>query len=120
MPAKLSDEQKLLRTVTEAQFQSRVVQAAKLCGWRVAHFRPAITRSGKWATHMEGDPGFPDLVLARRGAVIFAEVKRETGKVGPEQAAWLDALGGVAPNIYRRENYVWRPSDWDKILEVLK
>jgi len=56
----------LARAMTEQQLLDAIVQAAKLHGWMVAHFRPALTAKG-WRTPMQGDPGFPDLVLARKG-----------------------------------------------------
>jgi hypothetical protein len=113
---------------TEAQFQAAVIQYARLRGWLVAHFRPARTSKG-WRTPMTGDPGFPDLVMTRRGTrqgeatpldspgrVIFIELKTERGKVSVNQAAWLDALGDC-PGV---EVWLWRPRDWPTIEEVLR
>jgi len=37
------------RYLSEADFESRVVDFARLLGWRVAHFRPARTAKG-WRT----------------------------------------------------------------------
>jgi hypothetical protein len=59
---------------------------------------------------MSGDPGFPDLVLARGGVVLHVELKSEKGKVRPEQSEWLAELGGE----------IWRPSDWPGIQERLR
>lgn len=98
--------------LTEAQFQTRVIGAAKLHGWRVAHFRPALTRSGKWATPMQGDKGFPDLVLARGGVVLLAELKSDKGVLGKGQPEWLAMLGEHAR--------LWRPRDWDQITQELR
>lgn len=101
--------------LTEAAFQRQVTDLAKLYGWRFVHFRAAVTRSGKWATPIQGDPGFPDLVLVhpRRGLVVFAELKRQGGRTTAAQRAWLADLRqvGVA--------YEWRPSDWPEIVAVL-
>ena len=107
----------MLGAVTEAAFQRQVIDLAKLCGWRVAHFRPAMNRRGVWATQMQGDPGFPDLVLAREGRVIFAELKSERGKMTPDQQAWRWALGAGRVGCTA---YVWRPADWPRIEEVLR
>jgi hypothetical protein len=54
--------------VTEADLQATILDAARLLGWRACHFRPARTTRG-WRTPVEGDPGFPDLTLAKAGVV---------------------------------------------------
>ena len=104
------------RPVSESDFQQTVIQLAKLNGWRVAHFRPAMNRRGVWATQMQGDPGFPDLVLAREGVVIFVELKRERAKLTAEQQAWRWALGAGRPGC---NAHIWYPSMWDSIVELL-
>jgi len=91
-----------------------------------------------WRTAVQGDVGFPDLVLVRapRGEVgarlIFAELKAEKGKESPEQTDWLDELFDTSiEGAYgcgestrcegvRFEVERWRPSDWNTIVEVLK
>lgn len=106
---------------TEAEFQGWVIATARRLGYRVAHFNPAPTRSGGWATAVGADgAGFPDLVLVKnyppfgRGP-IFAELKSDRGSLSPKQAVWQYALehAGV-------EFYVWKPKDRDKIVAVLK
>jgi len=99
----------------EKEFQRAVIEYARMMGWRVHHTLPAITQSGRWITPVQGDVGFPDLVLCRPPRVIFAELKRVGGKVSVAQREWLDALqacNGV-------ECYVWYPDDWEQILSVL-
>lgn len=95
----------------EADFQRRLIDAARLAGFRVAHFRPALTRSGRWATPMQGDKGFPDLVLAKDGRVLVAELKTDIGRTTPEQREWLAALGG--------HGRLWRPQHWQAVLQDL-
>ena len=93
--------------MTEEQLQRAVIELAWVMGWRVAHFRPALTSRG-WRTAVEADGrGFPDLVMVRRQRVIFAELKSDTGRLTPDQAAWVAALidGG-------HECYQWRPRHW--------
>lgn len=97
--------------LSEADFQRRVMDAARVAGYRVAHFRPALTQRGRWVTPMSGDTGFPDLVLAKGGVVLCAELKRDGGKPTPEQLLWLDALGD--------HGRLWRPSDWPQMLADL-
>lgn len=103
-------------TITEAQFQTDVIEAAMWCGWKVQHTRAARTPSGGWSTPIAGHIGFPDLVLAHptRG-VIFAELKRDTGRLSPAQTEWLDTLFRAGA-----EAYVWRPRDWETILTRLQ
>ena len=98
---------------TEAGFQEAVMALAHTQGWLVAHFRPARTDQG-WRTPVAAEgAGFPDLVLVR-DRVIFAELKTERGRVRPEQQRWLDALAGAGA-----EAVLWRPSDWETIVDVL-
>ena len=62
--------------MTEADLQQAVIECARTLGWMVAHFRPALRQSGRWSTPVQADgKGFPDLVLARAGRVIFAEAQ---------------------------------------------
>jgi hypothetical protein len=97
--------------VSEADFQRRVIDTAKLLGWRVVHIRPAWVRTGRMVTPYEGDPGLPDLVLARRGRVLLVELKSDIGKPTRDQLAWLEAAG---PN-----GHLWQPRDWPTVQTVL-
>jgi hypothetical protein len=90
--------------VTERDLQAQVVEIAKLHGWRVFH---------PW-TSLHSNAGFPDLVLVRAPRVLFAELKRERGKVTPAQQAWLVELERCPG----AECYVWRPSDRAQIAVV--
>lgn len=101
--------------MTEREFQRAVVELARLMCWRVHHTRPALTQRGRWLTPIQGDAGFPDLVLCRGGRVIFAELKRVGGKPTAEQQGWLDALASCAGV----ECYLWTPDDWDAIVRTL-
>lgn len=99
----------LASAMSETTLQSCVIDYARLRGWLAVHFRPAQNDRGIWRTPIEGDPGFPDTVLVRGGRVVFAELKSARGVVGPEQRAWLTALGTAGPPV---EVYQWRPVDW--------
>lgn len=95
-----------VKDVNESDLQGAIIEAARLCGWRVAHFRPARTAHG-WRTPVAADgAGFPDLVLVRE-RVVFVELKGDGGRLRPEQQGWLDALGRGG-----QECYVWTPSSW--------
>jgi hypothetical protein len=92
--------------VTETELQSAVIECAQLLGWRVAHFRPALTAKG-WRTPVSGDgKGFPDLVLVK-GDVLFVELKSDSGKQSPEQHEWARAIVKASG-----EFHLWRPRDW--------
>ena len=93
-----------------------MIELAHLHGWRVAHFRKSRTADGRHLTAVAADgAGFPDLVMVRDGDLIFAELKRQDGRVSLEQKAWLEELNkphGVTV-------CVWRPNDWGLIKELL-
>lgn len=105
-------------TVSEADFQQRIIDFARLSGWRVAHFRAArVLRRGKevYETPVAADgKGWPDLVLVR-DRVLWVEAKSATGKLSADQTLWREALiraGGLW--------YCWRPEDWPEIVETLR
>ena len=103
--------------VNEKALQQQVVDLARMRGWLVAHFRPALDQHGRWRTPLQGDTGFPDLVLVRSPRVIFAELKSDRGRATPAQREWLDRLSqcDIAP-----ETGVWRPRDFDELAERLR
>lgn len=104
-------------SISEKEFMTMVIELCHLYGWRAAHFRTSLSQSGRYFTAVQGDAaGFPDLVLVRDGRAIVAELKSEKGKVTSIQKDWLDTLSTVAGIGV----YVWKPSDWDKITELLK
>ena len=102
--------------MTEAELKSTVISLARMKGWLIHHDLPAMSRTGRWATHVEGDVGFPDLVLLspHYGQILFVELKSEKGRTSSSQDNWLGALGlaGV-------ECHVVRPSDLEFITHRL-
>lgn len=100
----------LAENVTEADWTAQVIKTAKLHGWMAVHYRPARTDKG-WRTALEGDRGAPDLLLARDGEVLLAELKSQRGTFRPGQREWLAALGP--------HGCVWRPADSDAVLTRL-
>jgi hypothetical protein len=97
--------------MSESELQSKVIEFAKLSGWRCVHILPTEIGKGRWATPYQGDKGLPDLILARDGRVILVELKAHGGKPTLDQRAWLGAAG---PN-----GYLWEPANWDEIERVL-
>ena len=92
--------------LSERDFQAQLIQLAELTGWRTYHTYDS----------RRSNPGFPDLVLVRAPRVIFAELKRERGRVTDAQRAWAEELAECAGVEY----YLWRPSDWDEVEMILK
>ena len=87
--------------MTETEFQNAVIEAACRFGYLCYHTHDS-RRSA---------PGFPDLVLAKHGAVLIAELKTDTAVVDDaNQIKWLLATNGV----------IWRPKHWKVIEESLK
>lgn len=102
--------------MTEAELQACVIDLAHVLGYRVAHFRPAQTAHG-WRTPVGADgKGFPDLVLARVGRLIFAELKAAGRSLTAAQWDWLAVLDSTAVTAK------WTPADWHsgEILKTLK
>lgn len=96
-----------LMRIGESQLQAAIVELAKLEGWLVFHPMPVQNQSGRWRTALQGDRGFPDLVLAHKDrGVIFVELKSTIGRVSEYQQLWIDTLKQAGAEVY-----VWRPVD---------
>lgn len=102
--------------MTESQFQRQVTDLATRLGWEWLHVRPVGDSRGIWRTPTFGSlgKGWPDLVLIRRTTVIYAELKAQKGYLNDEQKRVQRILADVCPRVY-----VWRPADFDHILQVL-
>lgn len=102
--------------LSEKDFESQVKDLAKLFGWLYYH---------TWRS-VHSPAGFPDCVMVRRGRVIFAELKSKKGQLSEKQREWFDALQGVDKHRLREglipsiEVYLWLPSAFDEIAEVLR
>ncbi len=94
-----------MKAVSEAEWQRTVRRWAKDLGWTVYHTQYSIG----------ADRGFPDLVLIRPPKLIFAELKSNKGKMRPEQEDWLNNLRACG-----LPAYIWRPSDEQIVLGMLK
>jgi hypothetical protein len=51
--------------------------------------------------------------------MLFVELKSEYGSVRPEQSAVLDYLRRIERLHGWLAVCVWRPSDWDRLVEIL-
>jgi len=91
----------------EADLQKGVIDVARILGYRVAHFRPAMTKHG-WRTPVAADgAGFPDLCIVGHERLLFAELKCGKNTLSAEQAAWLEALRAAG-----QEAYCWTEHEW--------
>ena len=92
--------------MTEAAFQRQVVDLLKLFGWEVQY---------AWSS-MHSPAGWPDLTVwkAEHG-LWFAELKSEKGKLSAKQAETIESLRAAC-----QEVYVFRPSDWDRIVGIAR
>jgi hypothetical protein len=93
-------------SISEKVWMEQITRVMRLYGWRFYH-----TYDSRRSV-----PGFPDLIAVRPPRLIVVEAKRQSGRVRPEQAAWLQALGVVETV----ESYLWRPADRDAVLEILR
>lgn len=119
MPRKTDDtpinpayfQRQVAKDVSEAELQEWVIEAMRARGYLVFH--PRVSRNS--------EPGFPDLVAAKRGCVtLFIECKKEKGKLTPGRMAprsnrWLpgqDEWAEVLDNRADVRYLLIRPWDW--------
>ena len=119
MSKRLSNHDRILRAIPEADWQSTVIAHAHMRGWKVYATKQSgkTLADGTYVTIIEADgKGFPDLVAVHpeRRLLIFIENKRETEHPTPEQDAWGDWLAAV-PGV---RCWVLRPSDADDLDQV--
>ena len=97
-----------LQPRTEGIFVNRILTTAREKGWLAYHTHDSRGSAA----------GFPDIVLVRPPAVIFAECKTNDtvrSKTTTAQDTWLAALA-ECPGV---ERYLWRYDDWPAIKERL-
>lgn len=99
----------LINQVPEKDFQESVCHAARLYGWKI--YSVPDSRRASLA-------GYPDLTMwhTSKERLIFAELKREKGRVSLAQDTVLEELRQL-PQV---EVYVWRPSMWNEIVMILR
>jgi hypothetical protein len=92
--------------INEKQWMGQVVELAGILGWATYH---------PWLS-IHSPRGWPDLALCRPPRLVLAELKSEKGKASDAQLRWLMLLrecDGV-------EVYLWKPSDLERVTEVLR
>lgn len=82
--------------MTEAVLQKRVRSLALTYGWKFQH--PYDSR--------RSDPGWPDCVIGRTGRLLVRELKKQKGRVSPDQREWLAILESCGIDAG-----IWRPVD---------
>ena len=95
----------MTQKISEADFQQMVTDYCDWLGLRWHHETDSRrTRAG-----------FPDLVIVGKGGIYFLELKSQKGKISPDQKAWIYDLhqAGVQASVAR-------PSDWERLQDVLK
>lgn len=102
---------------SEDTFLRNTISHARGRGFKVAHFRPAMTTKGP-RTAVQGDgAGFPDLVainrLQRRG--LAWELKSKNGKPSAIQLDWLENFKAMGFDCR-----VCYPADWDSMMQFLE
>ena len=127
--------------MNERDFATQVEDLFTRFGWWWVHFRAARTDKG-WRTPVAGmGKGFPDYICLRGSRLLVAEIKSQKGKLTPEQIVWYDKFietqqhyvnqplsvsGGKASMelkgkvLVSPEVYIWRPSDFDEIVKILR
>lgn len=107
--------------MSEEELQATIVEAAQRLGFLVHHTRPARTARGEWRTPVQGDVGFPDLLLARHPGLVFAwELKSARGRLGIMQETWGRALGSDDARGAELRYDVIRPGNLDEALARLQ
>lgn len=93
--------QAVLDAMSEKDFQNGVMKLARFHGFSLIYHVFDSRRSA---------PGFPDLVLVkpRTGHILYRELKKNKGRVTPDQQTWLDGLTAAG-----QDAAVWRPNDLD-------
>jgi hypothetical protein len=83
--------------MNEAELMEEVRAACKQLGLHAFHARDS---RGSWG------PGFPDLVIAGPGGILYRECKGRDGVLQPNQRQWGSVITRAGGN-WR----VWRPRD---------
>ena len=105
----------LNRAMTEEELLTGVTEALELYGYVWTHSR----RSDKALTM--GHQGVPDVIAARKGRVVFLELKTEKGQLSGQQWAWWNAIDPANFQLlHERTSFVLvRPSNLDDVLRWL-
>jgi hypothetical protein len=96
----------------EAVLQQRVLHLARFLGYKAWHFHDStrqVRRGGRYITVGDKDArGFPDTVLVSKQPprIVYAELKKQKGRLTPEQKDALELLASAGAEVH-----LWRPTD---------
>lgn len=90
----------------EVELQKAVLDVAAILGYRRHAERAAWSARG-YRTPIQGDIGWPDVVLAGHGRFLVRELKVGRNVLSAEQAEWLRELRAAGIDAG-----VWTDSDW--------
>lgn len=95
-----------MRSITEKDWQAQIIEVLNRFKYRVFHEYDS----------RRNQPGYPDLAaLHNAGDFFFVELKREMGKLTPEQIEVIAALERAGVTVF-----VWRPSQFDEVVTILQ
>ncbi len=111
---RLSAREQWIRSKPESEFQAEVLDLAGRLGYLRFHDFDARRDNEQAGV----DPGFLDTWLCHpdRDVLYAWELKRQTGTPRPGQRLWMEVLGRCT----RLECGLYRPGDWDRIIEILQ
>lgn len=121
LPDDIADDQVVdlieqrVSSVTHAEWQLQVIDAARLFGWQHLHVRRTVGRGRQWTT-ATNVVGWPDLWLwhPRRGFAAI-ELKVRPDKAKPEQLEVLASLEAAGAR-----TLVAYPDDWPAVEALLR
>lgn len=102
----------LAEQIREEDFARTVCDLANQMGYQHMHVRRTVGRGRRWTTGTSVK-GWPDYCYYGNGRLFFAELKSESGKLSYDQERVIDDLRAAGAEVH-----VWRPSDWDQVVET--
>ena len=110
----------LLGSIAEDALLTQTLQWCRRAGLCALHIRYSQgvlqgAHGPRSASHDDAS-GYPDLLIIRPGeGVLWRELKRENGRLTPDQRRWGELLRGAG-----QDWDVWRPSDEARIRRELR
>ena len=103
-------DKKAINNISEKEFMKLITDYAREHNWKFHHCNDMSRCSGDLDGRYSGR-GFADLVMARNGEIIVAELKSENGSISKAQMEWIREYPATE---------IWRPSMAGYIMERLR